>query len=59
MIQGTSGGIEKRRKKTNRNRRSRRVGDRENIKQKKNKRSRQVFSAMEEIYSRTQYLGKK
>jgi len=32
MIQGASRGIEKRRRKINRGRRSRRVGDRENIK---------------------------
>ena len=53
MVQGTSGGTEKRRRKTSRNRRSQRVGDQENIKQKKNKRSRQVFSVVEEVYGRT------
>jgi len=51
-VQETSGGTEKRRRKTNRNRKSQRVGDQENIKQKKNKRSRQVFSVMEGVYSR-------
>jgi len=35
------------------------VGDQENIKQKKNKRSKQVFSMVEGVYGGTQYLEKK
>jgi len=56
-IQGASGGAEKRERETNRSRRSRRVGGRKNIEQKKNKRSRQIPGAMEGVYGRARLLG--
>ena len=52
MVQGTSRGAEKGRRKTNQNRRSQRLEGGENTKEKKSKRSRKVFSVMKEIYSR-------
>ena len=57
-IQGASRRTEKIRRKTNRDKRSQRAGDRENIEYKKNKRSGEVFSAMEGVYGGAQYLGK-
>ena len=59
MIQRTGGRSEKGREKTNGSRRSRRVGGRENFKQEKNKRSREVFSTIKEVYSRGGHMGKK
>jgi len=50
-IQGVSRGIEKEERETNRGRRSRRVGGRKNIKQKKNKRSGQIPGVIEGVYS--------
>ena len=35
------------------------MGGRENFKQEKNKRSREVFSMMEGVYSRGGHMGKK
>ena len=58
-IQGTGGRLEKGGGKTNGSRRSRRMGGRENFKQEKNKRSREVFSMMEGVYSKEGYMGKK
>ena len=52
MIQGTGGRSEKGGAKPNGSGRSRRVGGRENFKQEKDKRSREVFSMMEGVYSR-------
>ena len=51
-IQGASGETEKRRRKTNRSRRNQRIGGGKNTKQKKNKKSGQVSSAMERVHSR-------
>jgi len=50
MIQGVSRGAEERGRETNRGRRSQRIGSGKNIKQKKNKRSKQIPGAMEEVY---------
>ena len=52
IIQETSRGTEDRGGETSRSRESQRVGGRKN-KQKKNKRSGKVLSAMEGVYSRT------
>ena len=57
MIQGASRGVEKRERETNRGRGSWRVGGRKNIEQKKDKRSRQISGAIEEVYSRTWLMG--
>ena len=35
------------------------MGSRKNLKQKKNKRSRKVFSIMKEVYSKTEHMGKR
>ena len=59
MIQRTGGRSEKGREKTNGSRRSRRVGGRENFKQEKNKRSREVFSMIKGVYSRGGHMRKK
>ena len=52
-IQGASRGAEKRRGKINQSGGSQRVEGRKNLKQKENKRSREVFSTIEGVYSRT------
>ena len=48
---------EERRRKTGRDRRSRRMGSQKNIKQEKNKGSREVFNIVEGIYSGRKHLG--
>jgi len=53
VIQGASREAEKRGRKTNKDRRSQRVEGGKNIEQKKNKRSRQISGAMEEVYGRS------
>ena len=52
IIQETSRGTESRGDETSRSRKSQRVGNRKNIKQKKSKKSDKVLGAMEEVYSR-------
>ena len=52
IIQETSRGTESRRGETSRSKRSQRVGSWKNIKQKKSKRSSEVFGIIEGVYSK-------
>jgi len=51
-IQGISRRIESKGSETSKGRRSQKMEDRKNIKQKKSKRSSKVFSTIEEVYSK-------
>ena len=59
MVQRTDKGTDSWGSKTDRSRRSQRMKDWENIKQKKSEGSNKIFGIIEEIYSRIQFFEKR